>query len=146
VKRYASNSKVPVRQTRQEIEKLLQKWGCRKVAFLDDYDAKIVEIQFLWVDEEAHPWSAMFKVSVAPDPSLSSEQKRDAEVRGRWRTLLYWLRSALDAIDAGVIQPEQVFLPFLVTPDGQTVADVMIPRMRELGAGGLLSLEPGRMV
>lgn len=143
MKRYGASSKVPVRQTRQEIERVLQGWGCRKVAFLDDYDALMVEIQFLWIDDEEVSWSALFRVSVAPNERLSTEKLREADVRGRWRTLLYWLRSALDAIDAGVIEPEQVFLPFLVTPTGETVAEIMVPRMRELGAGGLLELSPG---
>lgn len=130
-RRHGARSDTPVSKTRTEIDKLLHAWGCRKIAWMDDFDEGSLTIQFIWTDEEAVQYAAQFSIDLTP-PSGLTERQADAEVRGRMRTLLYWLRGAVDAVAAGVILPEQVFLPFLVGADGQTVSDVLLPKLREL--------------
>jgi hypothetical protein len=42
--------------------------------------------------------------------------------------------------DAGVIQADAIFLPWLCGPDGMTVHEVLLPHLRELNAGGSAAL------
>ena len=54
--------------------------------------------------------------------------------------LLYWLNGAMDAVDAGVIEADQVFLPWLVGGDGKTISEAILRRLCELGGGSAVRL------
>ena len=140
-KRFAAYSQSPIANTRMEIEKLLSKWGCKKVGFFDHYDEQRVEIQFVWLADDGIPYAGRFVLDVRPCKlSELGASKIDAEVRGRWRALLYFLRSALGAVEAGIIEAEALFLPWLLQGNGQTVSEALLPRLRELQAGNAAML------
>ncbi len=60
----------------------------------------------------------------------------DARGRAEHRQLALLLKAAFNAVEAGIIQPEQLFLSFLVGKDGRTVGEVALPRLPKLLSGG----------
>lgn len=65
---------------------------------------------------------------------------RERAGRHEHRVLLLWLKAALNAVEAGLVDPASIFLSFLVGRDGRTVADVALPKLPSLigGPAGLL--------
>jgi hypothetical protein len=71
---------------------------------------------------------------------------REQEERRVWRVLFYHMKAMFEAVDSGVIAVEEVIMPYIVTPDGRTIAEHIGPKLAEtremntnllLTAGGL---------
>ncbi len=133
-RRYAERSTVKLQKSQGEILELLETWGCKKVGIFHHHDENRIEVQFVWAGDRGD-YSARFSVSLkcSGDQLHRSENIQREYVQGRFRTLYYWIRAALNAVDAGVILPEQVFMPWLVTTDGRTLSE----RVFELEEGGV---------
>lgn len=56
----------------------------------------------------------------------------EQEVRRVWRVLYWHLKAMFEAADSGVIAVEDIIMPYVVTPDGRTIAEHLAPRMAEL--------------
>lgn len=57
---------------------------------------------------------------------------REQEERRVWRVLFWHLKAMFEAADSGVIAIEDIILPYLVTPDGRTIAEHIKPKLAEL--------------
>ena len=55
----------------------------------------------------------------------------DQAVRQRWRALALVLKSKLEAVETGIVSFESEFMAHLVLPSGETVGDVVGPRIAE---------------
>jgi hypothetical protein len=49
-----------------------------------------------------------------------------------WRVLYWHLKAMFEAADSGVIDLRDVILPYVVTRDGRTLSEHLVPRMQEL--------------
>jgi hypothetical protein len=143
---FAASTHVPVAQTRAEIDRLLRAWRCDGIQWTDEFSAGRVSIAFLWTrnpraatPEAVQRYMARLTLKMPMDDTVASGQRR----RSLHRTLLLWLKACFNAIDAGLVSAEQVFLPFLVGTDGRTVGDVAIERLPMLlrGTGARLLLD-----
>ena len=65
---------------------------------------------------------------------------REQEERRIWRVLYYHMKSAFEDADSGVIELRKSLLAFIVTPNGETVGDQIIPRLRLVQAGKMQKL------
>jgi hypothetical protein len=70
-------------------------------------------------------WKRTLKVlhndrSIAPRFKTPQQAKRVA-----WRIVRDWLRAQLSLIEIDAADPEQVFLPYAVTPTGETLYEVI---------------------
>ena len=63
--------------------------------------------------------------------SAAAEQER----RRVWRVLYWHLKAVFDAADAGVIELRRAMLPYIVMANGQTVGEVLLPRLDAIVAG-----------
>lgn len=63
------------------------------------------------------------------DPATRNAQ--EAEERRLWRVLILRIKARLEAIASESEKFEEAFLPYLLLPNGQTVADAVIPRVEE---------------
>ncbi len=151
-RRFAETTNVPIARSRGEIEKLLREWNCDRIQWSDDFRSGVVTLRFVWSRErtpdEAHGLEFVARITVA----LESEDSIRERCKGRWgdvlagkvkdanarrgkrehRLLLLWLKAALNAVDAGIVSPEAMFLPFLEGRDGVTVAEAALPRLEKL--------------
>lgn len=137
---YAADTSVPVERSKQQIEQLLSKHGAEgfhtgwQSARGDDpgWDA----VEFLWKQRTirfrlARPKATGYR------PNVSAIEQKN---RQRWRVLGLVIKAKLEAVDAGVAVFEEEFLPFIVTGDGRTVAEHLVPR---LTGGAVLQLTDG---
>ena len=54
---------------------------------------------------------------------------KEQEERRVWRVLYWHLKAMFEAADSGVIDIRDVILPYVVTPDGHTISERMIPKL-----------------
>lgn len=152
MRRYAQDTSVPVARSRGEIDSLLQQWGCKGVQWTSEWDAGAITLRFMW-EHEGNKYMARFNVKLPTDDDLMKdavdgrdpsgktisagklEKLRQSRGQSEHRLLLLWLKAAFNAVDAGLLVAEELFLPFLEGKDGRTVAEVAIPRMADLLSG-----------
>jgi len=117
---YAANTKVPVTQSRAEIERLLARHKCSKYGTAVDYETLKARVEF-----RAHDRIVRFELSL-PDPQ-KLRGRFDQEDRRVWRALLLVIKAKLEAVDNKIATFEEEFLAHVVMPNNQTVSTIMAP-------------------
>lgn len=153
-RRYAEGTKVPIAKSRGEIDKLLRQWRAKGIQWSDDYENDCSTLRFVWVHDDTD-YMARFSIDLPTADVLSSDAidgrsghvsdrklkvLLDARGKQEHRLLLLWLKAALNAVDAGLVSAEALFLPFLEGSDGNTVAEIAVPRLKALVGGSALKL------
>jgi hypothetical protein len=162
--RYATETTVPVSRSRGEIEKLLRDWGADQLQWGDDYKRGRVELRFVWTHDKA-TYVARFNLQLATEEQMRKQSLDSRDPKGQrvaegklarlhagrgqqeHRVLLLWLKAALNAVEAGIVDAAAIFLPFLEDREGVTVAEMALPRLHTLLEGSsklLLSGKPER--
>lgn len=109
-------------------------------------------LRFRWKSSAGVELCARFTLDVRPPPAprgrqLSSKQLADVyaqEERRLFRVLVYFLKNLFEAVDGGLLTLEQALLPYLEDSTGQTVGELLAPRLALLAARPLaLALGPG---
>jgi len=129
VSAYAKNTKVPISRSRDQITELLRQWQCTGVGWQDDFDAGIAELQFRFLHADK-VYGARFRINV--------DEGQDGRVAHR--VLLLWIKASLEAVSAGLVDVEAIFLPWLVHSDGRTHYETMRPVFDGLPVGNLAGL------
>lgn len=135
---FAYDTSVPVDRSKGHIEALLLKAGAEgyhtgwQSAQGDDpgWDA----IEFLWKGKQIRFRLPRTKVARG---SRNDEQRN----RQRWRVLFLVVKAKIEAVEAGIAVFEEEFLSFIVTASGQTIGEVLLPRLA--ATRGPLQLESG---
>lgn len=156
-RRYAQDTSVAVAKSRGDIERLLDDFGADGWQWTDSRKEGKVTLQFLWTDSVSEEsFLARFSIILPDDAVLREEsvdgrsgrfsqskydKAREAMGRREHRALFLWLKACLVAIEEGIVQPEDVFLPFLVTPSGKTVAEMARGKLKAVvnDVAGLLT-------
>lgn len=124
--KYASTTTVPISRSRDEIEKVLSKYGAS--AFAYGWDGDNASVQFV-----AHDLLIRLTVGAARyDDHVRTRtgQRRspaqieaavDQENRQKWRSLLLVIKAKLEAVEAEIVTFEQEFFAHIVLPSGSTV-------------------------
>lgn len=60
------------------------------------------------------------------------ETAKEQEERRVWRVLYWHLKAMFEAADSGVIAVEDIIMPYIVTPDGRTIAEHIAPKLAEM--------------
>lgn len=156
MRRYAENTQVPISRSRAEIDGILRGWGADAIQWSDDFKHDKVMLRFLWTWQERQ-YVARFTIALPTAKDLSvnavdgrtgrtSERKLEALMADRGkqehRILALWLKAAFNAVDSGIVTAEALFLAFFEGRDGQTVAEVALPRLPDLLAGSAMRLLP----
>lgn len=142
--RYAEGTTCTVETSQMEARRLLKRFGADQTRITDAEDRAIVEfvlqdrlIRFL----VAAP--ALDDPDVARDrygalrPPKERHRLAQAEYRRRWRSLLLRLKAKLDAVTNEGVEVEEEFLAQLVvTPDGRTVGEILLPQIGQVYASG----------
>lgn len=147
---FANESSVPVDRTRAEINRLLTEWKCSSIGWTDHLAEQTVAVEFVWLREEKDEkgfvtgnfcYRVRFSIGIPKrrdkrrgewgQPPLLTENEKAQAWRSAHRLLLLKLKADLNAAAAGLAKAEEIFLPWMVGPDGKTVSDVLMPRLRE---------------
>ncbi len=133
---YAATTSVPVDRSKGHIETLLMKAGAEgyhtgwQAQSGDDpgWDA----IEFMWKGKHIR-----FRLPRHGGRTSKADQ-RD---RQRWRILFLVVKAKIEAVQCGIAVFEEEFLSFIVTANGKTIGEVLLPRLEaakgplQLGAG-----------
>lgn len=146
MRRYAQNTSVPVDRSRAEIERVLVRYGASGFGY--QWDRRLVPVVPTPMNgpkvREQEVASIMFQVKdrrVRLDIPMPSD---DREVRQRWRAVLLVIKAKLEAVASGISTLEAEFLANIVTGDGMTIGDKLLPRLTEaVQAGRLLPAAGG---
>lgn len=137
-RRFAQTTKVPVSQSRGEIEKMLSRHKCQQFGTAVDYLEMKARVQFT-----AHERIVRFTVAT-PDPKkFKREDDHAQEERRIWRSLLLVIKAKLEAVETGIATFEQEFLANIVMPNGRTVAEIVLPQIAESYSTGRMPLALG---
>lgn len=154
MRRYAEDTAVPISRSRGEVDKLLRDWKATGIQWTDDFEHDRVQLRFLWPRGEQR-FMARFTLRLPSREELEPEAKhaqsgrllpeklqRLLDERGKreHRVLALWLKAALNAVDAGLVEAEALFLPFLEDRNGKTMAELAMPKLGLLleGSGARL--------
>ena len=123
---FAAKTKVPVVQTRAEIEKLLAVHKTQQYGTATDYERLTARVQF-----KAHNRIVRFTIAL-PDPKkLGSGVRLAQEERRIWRALLLVIKAKLESVESQIATFEEEFLAHIVMPDDQTVAAHILPQLAD---------------
>jgi hypothetical protein len=118
-------------QARDEITKLLRRFGCEAVGFMDDFENHSVTLAFkhrgrpvqlvvtakgwagLYLRE--HPWRAAYSRKTKIAHEQDALRQGDIAINSILRD---WVKGQVTAVECGVISFEAVFLPYMLTADG----------------------------
>jgi hypothetical protein len=129
---FAEKTKVPVDQTRAEIERTLVRYGAKRFAYYGEAGRAIIVF-------EAHDRRIRFDLPV-PD----GDSDRDNQVkRQKWRALLLCVKAKLESVSSKIETFEDAFLAHIVLPDGMTVGQHAKPAIAQsYKDGGMTALLP----
>lgn len=133
---------------RNEITKMLAAFGCTQVGFMDDFDRDEVILQFEhrgnriamrlsargWarIHLSKFPWTTRMKVGREAYEEGALAQGQIA-VNSMLRD---WIKGQLTAIECGMMEFDEAFLPYLLMPSGKTVAETFKDNSLLLPGGG----------
>jgi hypothetical protein len=122
-------------KAREEITKLLQRFGCESVGFMDDFAEHSVLLAFkhrgrpVQLRASAKGWAQMY---IRENPWNS--RRRDTEQAYKQAALKQgviainsilrdWVKGQVTAVECGMLSFEAVFMPHMLTSDGRPLIE-----------------------
>ena len=136
--KYAADTRVPVSNSRDELYRTLARYGATETLLHET--ATGLRVGFILGGLRiAFP----FALPDRADYETSAAYER--ELRRRWRVLILVLKGRFESIENEGETVEASFLPYLMLPDGSTVADEAVPRVQAAYRSGIMpdTLLPG---
>lgn len=122
---------------RGEIIKILQRFGCTSVGFMDEFDTHSVILAFEWrkrpvqMRASAQGWASAY-LQENPWTSRRRQSKSDYEDAALRQGMIAinsilrdWVKGQITAIETGIMTFDHVFLPHMLTHDGRPGIEVM---------------------
>lgn len=150
---FAQDTTVSISRTRVEIDELLRAWKADAIQWTDELKANRCTLRFMW-EHEGNTYRARFTITLPSYDKLRplAKNKQTGQVsepkfnklwqaRGQQehRVLLLWLKASFNAVNAGIVPVESVFLPYLENDEGRTVAELFVPTLGKLAVRGELA-------
>jgi hypothetical protein len=120
---------------RDEITKVLRRFGCESVGFMDDFDRHEVLLAFthrgpqMQLRASAKGWAQMY---LRENPwnqrrrATKQEHEQAALRQGQVAVnsiLRDWIKGQVTAVECGILSFEAVFLPYMLTADGRPLVE-----------------------
>jgi hypothetical protein len=120
---YAAKTEVPVGRSRDQIERILKRYGATGFAF--GMEPSRAMIGFQTADRRIK-----FILPVPRGPHMSQKEYKQFE-RSRWRALLLSITAKLEAVQSGIESFDSAFMSYIVMPNGETMAEHSLPYIRQ---------------
>lgn len=142
--RYAEKTSVGADKSRAEIERTLQRYGATGFLYGWNQDRTVIGFhmcgrQIKFVLQMPDRMDESFWITPGQHRRRKESQARAAweqATRQRWRALALAVKAKLEAVEAGIATFDAEFLPYIVLPGGETVADFMLPQIESAYATG----------
>lgn len=120
---------------RDQIMRLLQRFGCSRIGFMDDFKDKSLILAFEWNGRKvqftanAKGWAKLYLLE---NPwhkrrrSTPQEWEEKAVAQGMISVnsiLRDWVKGQVVAVESGLMRFDHVFFPYMLTDSGETVID-----------------------
>ncbi len=149
--KFASSTKVPVNNSKNEIEHTLKRYGSSGFMYANDeddqgtfiaiafkVDGRGIKMCMRMPDPKADEFS---KDNRGRDLAPSVVESRiQQDERRRWRSLTLIVKAKLEAVDSGVATFDQEFMPYMVLPSGKTISEELLPKLAAWRTTGKLPL------
>lgn len=127
--RFAEKTKVPVSQSRQEVERLVERYGA--TAFVAGWQGDRAVVQF-----EMNKRRLRFVLHLPGRDAYKSEQLWQQDGRRRWRSLLLAIKGKLESVASEIETFDDAFMANIVMPDGLTVSEHVQPKIGQAYLSG----------
>lgn len=125
---------------RDDITKVLRRFGCESVGFMDDFEAHEVLLAFthrgrqIQLRASAKGWAQMYlKTNPWTGRRRASRHEHEAAALRQGHIavnsiLRDWIKGQMTAVECGILSFEAVFMPYMLTADGRP----LIERLAEM--------------
>jgi len=138
-------SKVPVSRTIAQVQTKLVEHGARAVMMEYDDRGRTIALAFK-VNMPNGDLPIRLPIDTAATLRVLQRQAENREIPGRyaeeahayrvaWRNIFHWVSAQLALLETEMVRLEQIFLPYVITPGGQTIYQVMAEKHFQLGPG-----------
>lgn len=135
---YAQNTKVPIGQTRAEIEHLLERGKAKQYGTAVDYDLGIARVQFKLQERIVR-----FTIELPDRKKMGDGVRFERAERQRWRALLLVIKAKLESVENHIEGFEEAFMSQIVMPDDKTVGQHVRPQIAEAYKAGKMPKQLG---
>jgi len=138
---YASNTTVSPEKTQNDIKDTLRRYGASRFGIMEEAEKAHVMFEFERLTIQLSvglPKKEDFNKTDAGrsrKKSAANEAYNQA-IRQRWRALLLAIKAKLEAVESGISTLEKEFLAFVMLPNGESVGDRIIPKIKEVAGTG----------
>lgn len=132
---------------RDEVTKILRRFGCESVGFMDDFDNFEVMLAFthrgrpIQLKASAKGWAAMF-LKENPYTHRRKGSRQEWEQAALRQGLIAvnsilrdWIKGQVTAVECGILSFDAVFMPYMLTADGRPLLD-RLPEIATLKVAG----------
>lgn len=122
-------------KAREEIQKILQRFGAESVGFMDEFNTRTVILAFslrgqpVQLRASAQGWANAF-LKEAPWTSKRRTSRQDYEQAALAQGMIAvnsilrdWVKGQITAIETGVLTFEGVFMPYMLAHDGRPLME-----------------------
>lgn len=138
-----------VDRSRAEIERVLERYGANGFGYSWDrrevpltkwpgYGPKVELREFASIGFKFKERSIRLNVPMPTEREAGSKDRREAQMRQRWRAMLLVIKAKLEAVASGISTLEHEFLANVVTDSGATIGEMLVPRLSEAVSAGRL--------
>ncbi len=141
---YAAGTDVSSARSRDEIERILQRYGATSFAYGwqagramvgFSVNARQIKFELPLPDRAARDFTHTPARGTRRTPA-EAEKAYEQGVKQRWRALALVIKAKLEAVEAGIVTFEEEFAMHMVLPDGRTVAQHVTPAIAQAYATG----------
>jgi len=136
---------VPVSRTVAQVQAKLVEHGARAIIMEYDDRGRITALAFN-VKTPSGDLPIRLPIDAAATLRVLQRQAGNREIPGRfateehayrvaWRIIKDWVEAQVSLLETEMVRMEQIFLPYIITPGGQTVYQVMVEKHFQLGPG-----------
>ena len=125
-------TEVAVTKSQEQIRRMIMAHRGNKIAFISEPPreafAAVVNL-----DGAAYQIKISAKLRKAKGVLTEAQRQKfeDGETRRIWRVLYHHMKSIFEAADTGVMDFREMILPYVVTKDGRTVGEILLPKLHE---------------
>ncbi len=136
--KYAANTRVPVHRTKNDIERVLERYGVDGTII--GQFAQRAYVEFAMVAEKR---VVRIFLDLPREEKYRTKVKYEQAVRQAWRALYLVLKAKLESRESGIETFDEAFMPHIIMANGKTVGQQILPDFqRTLETGEMPKLLP----
>lgn len=116
-------TEVPVVNSQQKLRELLLRNGATGIAIVSQPPQEGFQAM---VKIEGQMYTFRISANCKPKSHQSAVEQEERRV---WRVLFHHLKAIFEASSSGVQELRQMILPYIVTNDGRTIAEILLPQL-----------------